>query len=171
MEIVVGCIVCVSVLIVKWVVKNVNWLLYEKKLRMDIRHQLPPGDLGWPFFGNMLSFLRAFKSPNPESFLANFASRYTFHYHINSITCTDEIKYDPVQVRAHGAIQGAHVREPEHNRDKPRSMPESSHRRRRVPARVAGFHSQPHGEEIFCQHIRQRPQVAAQVDRRPGQRL
>ncbi|XP_042062295.1 ent-kaurenoic acid oxidase 1-like [Salvia splendens] len=73
-----GCIVlvCVCVLIVKWVMKNVNWWLYEKKLGIDIRHQLPPGDLGWPFFGNMLSFLRAYKSPNPESFLANFASRF-----------------------------------------------------------------------------------------------
>ncbi|KAL9262514.1 Ent-kaurenoic acid oxidase 1-like protein [Drosera capensis] len=34
------------------------------------------GDLGWPFMGNMVSFLIAFKSQNPDSFISSFVSRY-----------------------------------------------------------------------------------------------
>ena len=77
MEIVVVGIVCAGVFLLKWVVENMNWWLYEKNLASHIRYELPPGDLGWPYFGNMFSFNKAFKSPNPESFLATFVNRFT----------------------------------------------------------------------------------------------
>ncbi|KAK8623680.1 hypothetical protein V6N13_065043 [Hibiscus sabdariffa] len=40
------------------------------------QHPLPPGDMGWPFIGNMWSFLRAFKSQHPDSFTLNLIKRY-----------------------------------------------------------------------------------------------
>ena len=61
-------------LVLKWVMKNVNKWIYETKLG-DKQYSLPPGDLGWPFIGNMWSFLSAFKSQNPETFLSSFISR------------------------------------------------------------------------------------------------
>ncbi|KAL1535847.1 Ent-kaurenoic acid oxidase 1 [Salvia divinorum] len=32
--------------------------------------------MGWPFFGNMFSFNKAFNSSNPDSFLSNFVNRF-----------------------------------------------------------------------------------------------
>ncbi|XP_073154775.1 ent-kaurenoic acid oxidase 2-like isoform X2 [Henckelia pumila] len=60
---------------VKWALKSVNCWYCERELG-EKRHQLPPGDFGWPFIGNMWSFLRAFKSPNPESFISYFVNRF-----------------------------------------------------------------------------------------------
>ncbi|XWS56836.1 hypothetical protein CRYUN_Cryun09bG0119700 [Craigia yunnanensis] len=60
---------------VKWVLKRVNWWVYETRLG-DKQYSLPPGDLGWPFIGNMWSFLRAFKSNDPDSFIRSFVSRF-----------------------------------------------------------------------------------------------
>ncbi|XP_052192339.1 ent-kaurenoic acid oxidase 2-like [Diospyros lotus] len=60
---------------VRWLLGEVNWWLYEKKLG-EKRFSLPPGDLGWPFIGNMWSFLSAFKSANPDSFISSFITRY-----------------------------------------------------------------------------------------------
>ncbi|XP_031275777.1 ent-kaurenoic acid oxidase 2 [Pistacia vera] len=60
---------------VKWVLKRANWWLYEKKLG-EKQYSLPPGDLGWPLIGNMWSFLRAFKSSNPDSFMETYVNRY-----------------------------------------------------------------------------------------------
>nr|GME16517.1 ent-kaurenoic acid oxidase 2-like [Ipomoea batatas] len=58
-----------------WALGKVNYWYYEvMKLGDKKRLSLPPGDLGWPFIGNMWSFLRAFKSNNPDSFIASFAS-------------------------------------------------------------------------------------------------
>ncbi|MCD9646508.1 hypothetical protein HAX54_036394 [Datura stramonium] len=37
---------------------------------------LPPGDLGWPFIGNMLSFIRSYKYGDPESFISSFTTRF-----------------------------------------------------------------------------------------------
>ncbi|KAG8473837.1 hypothetical protein CXB51_035861 [Gossypium anomalum] len=59
----------------KWVLRRVNWWVYETQLG-DKRHALPPGDLGWPFIGNMWSFLRAFRSNDPDSFIGSFVSRF-----------------------------------------------------------------------------------------------
>jgi hypothetical protein len=58
----------------KWLLKNANSWLHETQLG-DTQYSLPPGDLGWPFIGNMWSFLRAFKSHDPESFISSFVSR------------------------------------------------------------------------------------------------
>ncbi|KAL0284110.1 UNVERIFIED_CONTAM: Ent-kaurenoic acid oxidase 1 [Sesamum angustifolium] len=69
-------VVCFSgFLIVKWVVRSLNCWYYERKLG-ERRYDLPPGDLGWPFIGNMWSFLRAFKTRKPESFISSFVNRF-----------------------------------------------------------------------------------------------
>jgi len=57
------------------VFKKFNWWLYESKLGVK-QYSLPPGDMGLPFIGNMWSFLRAFKSKDPDSFIFSFVSRY-----------------------------------------------------------------------------------------------
>lgn len=59
----------------KWILKKVNWWLYEAQLG-EKQYSLPPGDLGWPFIGNMWSFLRAFKSSDPDSFMRTFINKY-----------------------------------------------------------------------------------------------
>ncbi|KAL9380213.1 hypothetical protein Peur_028695 [Populus x canadensis] len=59
----------------QWILKRVNWWLYEAKLG-EKKDSLPPGDLGWPFIGNMWSFLIAFKSSDPDSFIRSFVNRY-----------------------------------------------------------------------------------------------
>ncbi|KAG8644402.1 ent-kaurenoic acid oxidase 2 [Manihot esculenta] len=57
------------------ILQRANWWFYETKLG-EIQYSLPPGDLGWPFIGNMWSFLRAFKSTDPDSFMNSFTTRY-----------------------------------------------------------------------------------------------
>lgn len=64
-----------GVLGLKWLLGSVNRWLYESKLG-NKRFSLPPGDLGWPFIGNMWSFLRAFKSSDPDSFISSFINRF-----------------------------------------------------------------------------------------------
>ncbi|XP_028758227.1 ent-kaurenoic acid oxidase 1-like [Neltuma alba] len=64
---------CVGVLGLRWILRNVNGWLYESKHR---HLRLPPGHFGWPFLGNMLAFLAAFKSTNPDSFVHSLVSRY-----------------------------------------------------------------------------------------------
>ncbi|EFJ23311.1 ent-Kaurenoic acid hydroxylase [Selaginella moellendorffii] len=55
--------------------RNFNRFWYEPKLKPG-QAPLPPGSLGWPIFGNMASFLRAFKSHNPDSFITNYLHKY-----------------------------------------------------------------------------------------------
>ncbi|XP_019420077.1 PREDICTED: ent-kaurenoic acid oxidase 2-like isoform X2 [Lupinus angustifolius] len=62
-------------LVLRSLLKNVNWWLYESNLGVK-QYSLPPGDMGWPFIGNMWSFLRAFKSTDPDSFISSFVTRY-----------------------------------------------------------------------------------------------
>ncbi|XP_059651715.1 ent-kaurenoic acid oxidase 2-like [Cornus florida] len=64
-----------GVLGVWWLLRSVNWWLYETKLG-DKRFSLPPGNLGWPYLGNMWSFLGAFKSSDPDSFISSYVSRF-----------------------------------------------------------------------------------------------
>ncbi|XP_051144151.1 ent-kaurenoic acid oxidase 1-like [Andrographis paniculata] len=61
--------VVVVVVGVGWVVRRANGWYHEMKLDVGIRQNLPPGDLGWPLIGTMWSFLSAFKSSSPETFI------------------------------------------------------------------------------------------------------
>ncbi|XP_047334114.1 ent-kaurenoic acid oxidase 1-like [Impatiens glandulifera] len=56
--------------------RRVNGWVYENLKLGDKRFLLPPGDLGLPFIGNMLTFLRAFKSTDPDSFANSLVTRY-----------------------------------------------------------------------------------------------
>ncbi|CAK9173370.1 unnamed protein product [Ilex paraguariensis] len=55
--------------------KKANEWFYVSSLG-EKQKTLPPGDMGWPFIGNILSFLRAFKNGDPDSFIASFATRF-----------------------------------------------------------------------------------------------
>ncbi|GAY34999.1 Ent-kaurenoic acid oxidase 2 [Citrus sinensis] len=64
-----------SYIIVYAFVRRVNEWYHVSKLG-EKRHFLPPGDMGWPFLGNMPSFLRAYRSNNPETFIDSIVERY-----------------------------------------------------------------------------------------------
>jgi ent-kaurenoic acid hydroxylase len=53
-------------------IRRLNEWYYVRRLG---KLPLPPGDMGWPFLGNMPTFLKAFKS-DPDSFINNLISRY-----------------------------------------------------------------------------------------------
>ncbi|PKI57907.1 hypothetical protein CRG98_021695 [Punica granatum] len=74
-----------------WGMSRVNCFVYERKLG-EKRLWLPPGDLGWPFIGNMWTFLRAFKSGDPDSFMSTFISR-------GSLCLLDHIAVKPLLCR------------------------------------------------------------------------
>lgn len=74
-------LVVMGLFVLKWLLKRVNVWIYESKLG-EKRHYLPPGDLGWPFIGNMLPFLRAFKTSDPDSFIRTYITRYLLLLHI-----------------------------------------------------------------------------------------
>ncbi|KAM5554290.1 ent-kaurenoic acid oxidase 1-like [Rosa sericea] len=81
-------------LTLKWLLMNVNRWLYETPLG-EKQYRLPPGDLGLPFIGNMWSFLKAYKSTKPETFIDSFVSRFgkigiykAFMFGSPSIICT-----------------------------------------------------------------------------------
>ncbi|GLJ22337.1 hypothetical protein SUGI_0420520 [Cryptomeria japonica] len=67
-------IVC-GIYTIYYALRMFNSWWYKPTLKKDSA-PLPPGDMGWPFLGNMLSFLRAFKSTNPEAFISSFVSRF-----------------------------------------------------------------------------------------------
>ncbi|TYH55336.1 hypothetical protein ES332_D09G229300v1 [Gossypium tomentosum] len=48
---------------------------YERLGQQQLK-SLPPGDMGWPLIGNTWSFIRAYKSQNPGSFINNLKKRY-----------------------------------------------------------------------------------------------
>ncbi|MCD7451915.1 hypothetical protein HAX54_014104 [Datura stramonium] len=56
--------------------KNANGLFYSIKY-FATKYRLPPGDMGWPFIGNMILFFKSFKSSgNPGSFVSYFVTRF-----------------------------------------------------------------------------------------------
>ncbi|XP_074263117.1 ent-kaurenoic acid oxidase 1-like [Silene latifolia] len=71
----VAIVVVVITMVVKGLLEKVNSWKYESKLG-EKRKKLPPGNMGLPFIGNMLPFLRAYKSTNPDAFINSFYSRY-----------------------------------------------------------------------------------------------
>ncbi|XP_061345101.1 beta-amyrin 11-oxidase-like [Gastrolobium bilobum] len=56
------------------ILRRVNEWYYVGRVGKT-QYPLPPGDLGWPFLGNMHTFLKAFKS-DPDSFIYDLVSRY-----------------------------------------------------------------------------------------------
>ncbi|KAI5675462.1 hypothetical protein M9H77_06412 [Catharanthus roseus] len=61
------------------------------------RSSLPPGDLGLPFIGNMLSFLTVFKSKNPDSFISKFAIMFFLLFSLTpSLLADSQIEYNDV---------------------------------------------------------------------------
>ncbi|KAI4372649.1 hypothetical protein MLD38_010852 [Melastoma candidum] len=71
-------VVAAAAALVGWLVRYyANWYLHERRpLGEKQRRGLPPGDLGWPIVGNMWSFLWAFRSSDPDSFVSSFVARY-----------------------------------------------------------------------------------------------
>lgn len=75
--------------------RRVNDFYYVGMLGRKTQYPLPPGDLGWPFLGNMQTFLKAFKS-DPDSFIYDLVSRSPFFnfsslIHTYITTCTHNI--------------------------------------------------------------------------------
>lgn len=51
--------------------RKVNEWYHVSRLGAEKKNSLPPGDMGWPLLGNMWSFLKAFRSKDPETFIDN----------------------------------------------------------------------------------------------------
>lgn len=54
--------------------RRINEWYYVGRLG-KMQYPIPPGDMGWPFLGNMPTFLKAFKSADPDSFIYDLVSR------------------------------------------------------------------------------------------------
>ncbi|XP_060211152.1 beta-amyrin 11-oxidase-like [Lycium barbarum] len=66
----------VGILTLCSMLKNVNGWFYTIKFSSR-KYRLPPGDMGWPFIGNMILFFKSFKSTgNPCSFVSYFVTRF-----------------------------------------------------------------------------------------------
>lgn len=58
---------------------RINDWYYVSKLG-EKQNLLHPGDMGWPIIGNMLSFVKAFKSQDPESFINDLIKRLSVRF-------------------------------------------------------------------------------------------
>lgn len=54
--------------------KKINEWYYVTRLGKK-QNTLPPGDMGWPFIGNLWSFFKAFNSQDPDTFVENLIRR------------------------------------------------------------------------------------------------
>ncbi|KAK2406183.1 beta-amyrin 11-oxidase [Trifolium repens] len=59
-------------------VRNFNGWYYHLTLR-NKEYPLPPGDMGWPLIGNLLTFIKDFSSGQPDSFITNLILKYGRH--------------------------------------------------------------------------------------------
>ncbi|KAB2067186.1 hypothetical protein ES319_A09G209700v1 [Gossypium barbadense] len=66
----------IAIIVVTFVVSFGFLKKAYERLRQQQLKSLPPGDMGWPLIGNTWSFIRAYKSQNPESFINNLKKRY-----------------------------------------------------------------------------------------------
>lgn len=61
--------------------RRFNGWYYHLKLR-NKEYPLPPGDMGWPLIGNLLSFNKNFSSGQPDSFTTNLILKYLSFSHL-----------------------------------------------------------------------------------------
>ena len=57
-----------------WFLKRVNEWYYVGTMR-ETTCRLPPGDMGWPFLGNMLPLFKTLQSGDSNSFIHNLVTR------------------------------------------------------------------------------------------------
>ncbi|XP_075642403.1 7,8-epoxymelianol synthase CYP88A154-like [Castanea sativa] len=55
--------------------RRFNEWYYVRRLGKT-QYPLPPGDMGWPYLGGLPTFLKAFKSDDPDSYIYNLVSKY-----------------------------------------------------------------------------------------------
>jgi hypothetical protein len=91
-----------SLLASYFLLRSFMWRLNEWYYNMILRkkqYPLPPGHLGWPLIGNMLTFFKHFSYGHPNSFINNFISKSlsfslpfkynaSSHIRMHSRTCT-----------------------------------------------------------------------------------
>ncbi|KAJ0968127.1 hypothetical protein J5N97_025044 [Dioscorea zingiberensis] len=65
-----------GMVMVKGAMRKAHMWWQERELGEERRRRLPPGDMGWPLIGNMWTFLRSFKSRDPDSFITYFVNRF-----------------------------------------------------------------------------------------------
>lgn len=79
--------VVAGVVLVDAVVRRAHDWVRVAALGAERRSRLPPGEMGWPMVGSMWAFLRAFKSGNPDAFIASFIRRSVLTYSPPPATC------------------------------------------------------------------------------------
>ncbi|KAM4108730.1 hypothetical protein ACB094_03G067400 [Castanea mollissima] len=60
-----------------WFLKRVNEWYYVGMVRKST-YRLPPGDMGWPFLGNMLPLFKSIRSADANSFIYNLIWQYWY---------------------------------------------------------------------------------------------
>uniref|UniRef100_A0A0D9WKY5 ent-kaurenoic acid monooxygenase n=1 Tax=Leersia perrieri TaxID=77586 RepID=A0A0D9WKY5_9ORYZ len=74
--VVAAAVIIAGVVAVDAVVRRVHDWARVAALGAERRSRLPPGEMGWPLVGAMWSFLRAFKSGDPDAFISSFIRRF-----------------------------------------------------------------------------------------------